>query len=167
MKTTIMTAAAVMAAIPVLAASLRANEEKIHEIGVSTLDHAREHGDWRGCVALLNALPKGTRSEALAAWFRNFSNNKLKLTRDKETASWKCELAKDRDDSDFDIEGADAVTFADFTKEVAPKAMTLTALLKMVEKVANDTTTLPNGVRKVPENVAEVAAQMLATVRAA
>ena len=166
MKTVILTAAAVIAALPALSKSLKDGEAKIHELAVSTLDHAREHGDFRGCVAVLNALPKGTRSEALAAWYRNFSTNKLKLKREKD-GTWGGEIAKDRTDSDFLVEAADEVTFADFTKEVAPKALTMAKFLGQIEKVANDTSTLPNGARKVPSEVAALAASMVAMVRAA
>lgn len=165
-KINIMTAAAVMTAIPLLAASLKKNEDEIHEIAVSTLDHAREHGDYRGVLALLNALPKGTRSEALAAWFRNFSNNKLVLKRDKDSKSWGGEIKKDRTDEDFNIDGAMAVTFADFTSEVAPKALTMVKFLASIARVANDTSTLESGAPKVPNEVKDAAAAMLKTIRA-
>lgn len=162
----IMSREEVSAMIPTIRSTAVKLTEDIHQCAVSVLDHAREFGDSRGIAHLLNALPNSQRKQALAEWFRAFSGKGL-LIKFKDS-SFSVETRKDRaaDGSDFDIAGAMAVTFADFTKEAEPKPLTLAKLLAMVEKVANDTTTLKNGARKVPHEVAAVAAGMIAAVRA-
>lgn len=165
MTIAILTQAQVTAGLPALRASAVELEANIHQYAVSTLDHAREHGDFRGVLGLLNALPKGQRVQGLAAWYRNYSTNKLSLK--FKDGLWSGEIRKDRSDGDFKIAEAMAVTYADFTNEVAPKQLTMAKFLASIERVANNTDTLPSGARKVPENVAALAAEMVATVRAA
>lgn len=154
--------AAGLAGIRKSAVELTAN---IHQYALSTLDHAREFGDYRGFVALLNALPTSQRVQGVAAWGREFSSGKLSLK--LVDRIWTGDIKKDRADSDFKMAEAAETTYADFTKEVAPKALTMAKFLASVEKVANDSTILPSGARKVPAEVAALAASMIAQVRAA
>lgn len=164
MTIAILTQAQVAAGLPSLRKSAEELTANIHQYALSTLDHAREFGDYRGCLALLNALPKSQRVQGLAEWFRKFSSHKLALK--LVEGSWTGELRKDRTDTDFKMAEAEATTYADLTVESAPKQMTMAKLLASVEKIANDTTILPNGTRKVPHEVAAVAAGMIAAVRA-
>lgn len=165
MTIAILTQAQVAAGLPTLRKSAEELTASIHQYAVSTLDHAREHGDYRGVLNLLNALPKSQRVQGLVAWFRHFSNNKLALK--LVDGSWQGEIKKDRADADFRIAEAMETTYADFTVESAPKALTMAKFLASIEKVANDTTTLSNGARKVPEEVAALAASMVAQIRTA
>ena len=167
MTIAILTPAQVTAGLPALRKAADELTDNIHQMAVSTLDHCREHGDFRGCVALLNALPKSQRVQGVAAWFRHFSSNKLSLK--LVDGTWSAELRKDRakDGSDFKVAEAMEVTYADFTAEVAPKALTMAKFIGSIEKVANDTTILPSGARKVPTEIAELAARLVATIRAA
>lgn len=164
MTIAILTQAQVLAGLPALRKNAEELTANIHQYAVSCLDHVREHGDIRGTLALLNALPRSQRVEGLAAWFRNFSTNKLSLK--LTDGVWTGEPRKDRKDEDFKIADAMLTTYADFTKEVAPKQLTMAKFLGSIERVANDTTLLPSGARKVPENVAACAADMVASVRA-
>jgi hypothetical protein len=166
MTIAILTPAQVVAGLPTLRASAVELEANIHQYAVSTLDHCREHGDYRGAVGLLNALPKGQRVQAVAAWFREFSSGKLALT--LKDGAWGAQLRGEiaTREADFRVAESMLTTYADFTKEVAPKALTMAKFLASIERVANDTSTLPNGARKVPEAVAEVAAAMIAGIRA-
>lgn len=165
MTIAILTQAQVAAGLPTLRKSAEDLTANIHQYAVSTLDHCREHGDYRGAVALLNALPKSQRVQGLAAWFRHFSSNKLALK--LVEGSWAGELRKDRTGEDFKIAEAMETTYADFTAEAAPKPLTMAKFIGSIEKVANDMTILPNGARKVPEEVAELAAKLVHSIRAA
>jgi hypothetical protein len=164
MTIAILTPAQVLAGLPTLRKSAEDLTANIHQYAVSTLDHVREHGDIRGVTSLLNALPRSQRVQGLAAWFRHFSTNKLTL---KLTGTaWTCELRKDRTDEDFKVAESMETTYADLTKEPEQKAITMAKFIGQIEKVANDTTTLKNGARKVPVEVAELAAEMVRTIRA-
>lgn len=163
-KIAILTPAQVTAGLPALRKSAEELTANIHQMAVSTLDHCREHGDFRGVVALLNALPKSQRVQGLAAWFRHFSTNKLALKLGKDGA-WGGELRKDRTGADFKVAEAMETTYADFTTESAPKPLKMEKFISGIEKVATDTTILPDGARKVPAEVAAVAAKMVATYR--
>lgn len=105
-------------------------QERIHLIACSTLDHVRAHGDTRGACDLLNALPKGQRVKALAHWFKHFSTNKAVFLFDKQEQTWTCKLSKDRKDSDFNVEAAMALNFAELTVEKEPVSITVESLLK-------------------------------------
>lgn len=165
MTIAILTQAQVAAGLPALRKSAEELTANIHQYAVSTLDHAREFGDYRGCLALLNALPKSQRVQGLAAWYREFSTNKISLK--LVEGSWIGEIRKDRTDGDFRMNEAAETTYADFTKEAAPKALTMAKFLASIEKVANNVETLPSGADKVPHEVKALAAQMIAMVRAA
>ena len=162
----ILSQAEVASGLPTLRQNLRDSEATIHQYAVSTLDHAREFGDPRGCIALLNVLPNGTRAEGLAAWYRNFSSKKLTLKRGSSRV-WEGEIKKDRTDADFLIEAAKEITFADYTNEPSSQPVTMAKLFTMVERIANNDKTLPNGNPKVPEEVRAVAAKMVSVARAA
>src|ERR1700722_18713518 len=81
-------------------------QDNIHQAAVSCLDHAREFGDYRGALSLLNALPRGQRVQALATWFRHFSNKKLTFKLDPKSKSWEGDISKDRTDADFNVSEA-------------------------------------------------------------
>lgn len=163
MTIVILTQAQVAAGLPTLRKSAEELEANIHQYAVSTLAHCAEHGDYRGAVSLMNALPRGQRVQAVAAWFREFSNNKLSLK--LTDGIWSGDLRKDLVETDFRVDESMLTTYADFTKEIAPKQLTMAKFLAGIERVANDTTLLPSGARKVPENVAETAADMIRSLR--
>ncbi len=167
MTTAILTPAQVTAGLPTLRKSAEELTANIHQMALSTLDHAREFGDVRGIASFLNALPKSQRVQAVAAWFRKFSNNVVKLKLSE--GAWSAEIRKDRakDGSDFKMADADETIYADLTTEIAPKALTMAKFLASIERVANSTEILTNGARKVPEEVSEIAAAMIRQIRAA
>lgn len=158
----LMTQAEALAAIPMLATDAASVQERIHVIACSTLDHVRAHGDTRGVTALMNALPKGQRVKALAAWYRAFSSNKLSLKLDKDSGTWVADLAKKREDGDFNIEGACDVTFADFTVERDPVSVTVDLLIRNLVRTANNTDNFDGtDVPKVSPEARETAAKIV------
>ena len=165
MTVRILSAAECSTAIGRIAAAGKTLQSRIHVVAVSTLDHIREHGDTTLACRLLDALPNGVRVKSLGFWFGHFSNGKAKFSQDKAGA-WKCNLSKERADSDFDIEGADATTFADLTSEKSPETMTVQMLEKMLAKVANNSEYFPGTtIPKVEAKAQEFAARLVAKLR--
>lgn len=140
-------------------------QANIHVAAVSTLDHAREHGDFRGCLALLNALPNGQRVKALNAWYQGFSNKKLQFKLNKDSKEWEGSISKERAESDFNVTGAMAVSFADYTQEREPGTFTLLKLVKSLESKANNTETNTDGSAKVADDARVAAAKVIAFLR--
>jgi hypothetical protein len=167
MSIRILTAAECSTAIGRIAAGGKTLQARIHTVAVSTLDHIRAHGDTTLACRLLDALPNGVRVKSLAFWFSHFSNGKAKFSVDKATSQWKCNLSKERDDSDFDIEAADATNFADLTNEKSPETLTVKALEKMLAKVANNSDFFPGTtIPKVEPRAQELAARLVSKLRA-
>jgi hypothetical protein len=131
----------------------------------SILDHTREHGDYTAVLPLLNGLPNGVRKQGIVAWLSHFSNKKLIARLDTKAKEWVCDLDKDRSDSDFDIVGAMAVTFGDFTKEPEPTTLTVALLIKMLEKKATSSDTNKDGSPKVSAEAKDFASKLVAFSR--
>lgn len=166
-KLKLLTAADLLAAIPALKQDADSVQERIHLYAVSGLDHVRAHGDTTGVVALMNALPRGQRVKALAFWMKKFSNSKLILTFDKDGKVWAAKLSKQRVDGDFDIEGAEAVTFADLTDEKDPQSTTVEGLIKsLVGKSTNSENFDGTEIPKVTPEARKLAAALVAFARA-
>jgi hypothetical protein len=144
----------------------RANgvQRDIHIAAVSTLAHIRDHGDYTGAVALMNALPTGQRVKGLAVWYKHFSNGKFRLTYKNKV--WAGSLEKDRDAEDFDVDAATDVTFAEFTTEAEPKQSTVDTLRKYLEKMAANDEKLPDGKPKVTEEARALAGAALRAIAA-
>jgi len=142
-------------------------DSELHVVLCSILDHTREHGDYTQILPLLNGLPKGQRLQAIAQWLSHFSNKKLIARLDNKTKLWVCELSKDRTDADFDILGAMAITFGDFTKEPEPTTLTMAMLIKLLEKKATDNTLNKDGSPKVSQEAANLASKLVAFARQA
>lgn len=132
----LLSVSAVGEAISAIATRAKNMQHEIHVAACSVLSHVQEHGDYRGVVSLLNALPNGQRVNGLALWFQNFSDGALQLK--KANGSWSCSLLDGwKDKCLFDVEGAMQVDFGSFSKEPTPKAMTLEKIVKWVESKAN------------------------------
>jgi hypothetical protein len=137
-------------------------QRDIHTAAVSTLAHMRDHGDYTLAVALMNALPNGQRVKGLAAWYKNFSGGKFAVRQDRKAGNaWVGQLAKDRDSTDFMVDEANEVTFADFTQEKDPQQTTVASLVKYLERLADNDDTLPNGSPKVAPEARALAMKML------
>lgn len=164
----ILSAAECATAIGRIAAGGKSLQARIHTVAVSTLEHAREHGDTSLVTRLLDALPNGIRVKSLAHWFSHFSDGQLVLSQDKNK-SWKhnTEKFKDRVKERFDIAGAAQTTFADLTNEKAPETLTVKALEKMLSKVAtNDGYFTGTAIPKVDPKARELASALVAKLRA-
>lgn len=155
----------VLVKIALLGDSARELQADIHVCAVSTLDHARVHGDTRGVTALLNALPNGQRVKGLAAWYRAMSSGKIALKVNKETKQWELTLAQERADADFKMVEAEATDYGAFTAERDPVQMTLVSFIKRIETIANDDEVLPNGTPKVEPAARIAAAETVAFLR--
>lgn len=165
MTVVILSQAAVTDKVAVIGKSAKALQADIHQVAVSTLDHCREHGDYRGALSLVNALPNGQRVKGLVAWFQNFSNGKLVFKADKATGGFTAELKKDRVDTDFNVAAAMLVDYGTFTAEVAPKTMSLEAFVKSCETKADNDEVNTDGTPKVSREARAFAAKCVAMYR--
>ena len=140
-------------------------DAELHVVLCSILDHTREHGDYTAILPLLNGLPNGVRKQGIVAWVSHFTNKKLICRLDTKSKEWVAELSKDRQDSDFDIVGAMAVTYGDFTKEPEPTTLTVALLVKMLEKKATSDELNKDGSPKVSADAKELASKLVAFSR--
>ena len=140
-------------------------DSELHVVLCSILDHTREHGDYTAILPLLNGLPNGVRKQGIVSWVSHFSNKKLVARLDSKTKQWVCELSKERSESDFDIVGAMAVTFGDFSKEPEPQTMTLELLVKLLEKKATSVAVNKDGSPKVAPEARALASKLVDFVR--
>lgn len=137
----------------------------VHLAGVSTLDHIREHGNYTGALQLLNGLNRGLRVKGLAEWYKKFSNSKFSPGLDQKSKQWKADLQKDRTDSDFDIEGAEAITFADFTTEPNYSTLTMEKFIKGLKRTASNTGCFPGTtIPKVSDNARALALTLVQSI---
>lgn len=166
-KLVLLTQSDCITAIGILKMDAESVQERIHLIGVSTLDHIRAHGDTTGACALLNALPRGQRVKALAHWFKTFSNGKAIFLFDKAAGSWNCKLSKQRSDADFNIEAAEATSFADLTEEKDPVSVTVESIMRNLTRNATNTDMHDDGITpKVSPAAREFTAKIISFVRA-
>jgi len=128
----------IMPRIATLHTDAARQQQEIHLLACSSLDHIRQHGDSTAMVALHNALPNGTRVKALALWAGAFSNAKIQMKLDKATGEWTCKLAK-RTDADFDMEGAMEISFADYSTERDYTTLNIKAFIKGLARTASNT----------------------------
>jgi hypothetical protein len=138
----------------------------IHQVAVSTLVHARDHGDVTLIERLLNGLPNGQRVKALAYWYAHFSDNQLTVK--DVNGKFTVGIVKGRDETAFNVEGAALVTFAELTKESKPgKTFTMEQLVKKLTAWANEEGELDNGAPKVADDVRDAAAKFLSEIEGA
>lgn len=160
-QVTILSMADTGVAIDRVCKGARDNEALIHQLAVSTLDHAREHGNTTGISRLLNGLPVGVRVKGLAEWYKGFSTKKLNPVLDAKTKMWRVELATDRLDEHFKIAASMEVTFAEFTAEPNYKTLDLAAFLKGIKRTAMNTGNHPGtDIPKVSSDTRAVALKL-------
>jgi len=99
-------------------------DQRINDAGVSIMNHANEHGDWSQMNALYEALPKSARRKAFVKWVSD--HGPLKFDDKKGTFVRPVKVKV----KTFDVEGANATAFWDYTKEVA-NTLDLDKLSKM------------------------------------
>ncbi len=163
----ILTRSAVFEVITRIGTAAKTLQAEIHQAAVSTLDHTREHGDYRGALALVNALPNGQRVQGLIVWFEHFSSGALKFKANKDGAGFSAKLSAERSEDDFDIAAAMLTDYGTFTKEAKPATFTVDKLIKMLESKANDDRTNDDGTPKVEPSARSVAAKFVRTYREA
>lgn len=140
-------------------------DAELHVVLCSILDHTREHGDYTALVPLMNGLPNGQRKQGIVAWLKHFSGGQLTCSQNADTGAWQAKLKPQRDQALFDITGAMAVTFGDFTKEPAAKTLSVEALIKMLEAKATNTELNKDGTPKVSVEARTLASNMVAAIR--
>lgn len=142
-------------------------QQQIHHVAVSTLVHVRDTGDTRGALALIQALPNGTRVEGLKAWYTGMSSGKLSFGTDSESRETTIKLAKDRVAANFLVDDAIKTDFGSYTKEPKARTFTVDQLIKQLEGKANNTELNEDGTPKVDPSARLVAAKMVASWRTA
>lgn len=138
-----------------------AMQRRIHVVAVSTLVHIRDTGDTRGALALVTALPNGTRVEGLKAWYAGMSSGLLGFGKNADTGATTIKLAKDRVPAQFLIERAEETDFGSYTKEAKPRTLTVEQLLKQLSSKATDSAQNADGTPKVSPEARAVASAML------
>lgn len=166
MSVRIMTANECSTAIGRIAATGKVLQARIHTVAVSTLAHIRDHGDTTLAARLLDALANGQRVKALAFWYSHFSGGKAVFSKDKTSGEWKCKLSAERLPENFDIDGADATTFADLTNEKPVETMDLKKFEQMLKRIGDNDQLIPGSTQpKVSPIVREMAARCVAVIR--
>ena len=143
--------------IKALAASAISVQDEAHILAVSTLDHIREFGDFRGAVLLVNSLPKSLRREALAVWFEEYTNSRFTLRLNKDTGKFEGKL-RDRTEDDFRVAEAAGTPFWDLTPEKRPgNTLSLEKFLAMLKGKATNDKLNDDGTPKVAPEVRDMA----------
>lgn len=161
----ILSRSAVVEVIARIGTAAKTLQADIHAAAVSTLDHTREFGDYRGALALINALPNGQRVQGLIVWFEHFSNGALKFKTNKDGAGYTAKLSQERADEDFDVAAAMLTDYGSFSKEAKPTTFTVDKLMKMLESKANDDRVNDDGTPRVEATARVVAAKLVRSYR--
>lgn len=103
-------------------------DTRVHETGVSILEHAREHGRWTDIQSLYEALPKSGRRKAFVKWVVDHSP----LIFDDKLGKFAKSKASKRE---YDVDGANATPFWDYTKEVV-QTLNVDNLLNIEQLIA-------------------------------
>lgn len=88
----------------------------IQRTGLAIIEHVEQHGDVTLANRLYCAMPKGSRSNALLAWFLEFG--KFSVTEDRKVAK-EAPLTFDRS-KQTDVAGAQAKPWHEFKKAANP-----------------------------------------------
>lgn len=129
----LMTSKALDAGIASISKRAKALDADIHKYGVQALLHAETHNDPRKLDNLLKALGKAHRAEAFKLWVSAFSP--IVWNGDGAIGMHKEKNKKGEANAKyvpFNVLGADAIPFWDFTVENKGKALTLEAMKKIV-----------------------------------
>ena len=161
----LLTQSAIGEVITRIATTAKALQRDIHVVACSTLAHVAEHGDYRGVLSLLNAMPNGQRVQALVVWYQHFSDGALQISKGtdggfavKLKAGWK-------DSCSIDVATAMLTDYAAFTKEAKPATLSVEKLIKMIEDKANNTELNADGSPKVDPAARSIGAKLVAIYR--
>lgn len=154
--------------IVTIAASATELQAAIHGTAVSCLAHVRDHGDTTLAVRLIGVLPSGQRREALANWFKVYSNKKMLLSRDAKHGTWSCRLIADRSVEDFKVDDAMVCDYGELVPEakVRDKPMSLEDLVKVIAKFTKNDAKLKDGTPVVPADLVKAAQKALSAITA-
>jgi 5'-3' exonuclease len=138
---------------------------EVHKILCSILTHAHRHGDPRQFEPLLDGLASGVRHNAIVAWIVDYSGEQIAIQKNNKTKRWSAAMVPNWDRSEFNLEGAYAVTFGDHTAEPGGKTFTIRDMLKLLEKKATNLELNTDGTYKVSPGVRDAASQLLLVAR--
>jgi hypothetical protein len=126
----------------------------IHETAVSSLYHAENdgNGDFSLCGALVEAMPRSARKKALIYWFTQFgplvyNEKEKKFTKDKKPTA-----------KPYNVAGAEANPFYDYTPEKNVAPVTLEAVIKAMASK------LVHGVERGEVSVEEIRSHFIGKV---
>lgn len=129
------TAKQILATIRTIKVAAERLQTKIQDVALECLAHAAEHGDATLMDALVKALPRGQRVEALVLWVEAHSPIRWTKDEDGERAGVGMLKQSNKKYVAFDLEAAEATPYYSFTKENEKKPLTLEALLKLIKNV--------------------------------
>ena len=140
-------------------------DSELHTVLCSILTHTAEHGDYTALLPLLNGLNNGIRKQGIVSWLKAFSGKQLSARKDAKSKEWLVELAKGWSAEKFDLEGAYAVTFGEFTEEPAPQTLDIKALYKMLAAKATNDQVNKDGSPKVASGAKIIASRLVAAMQ--
>lgn len=114
----------------------------------SIIAHIELHGDYTMANALINALPKGSRKNSLAAWFVAFGKVKLEVDANGKLVDKEFPLVFDKESETLQAEGEETpwvsmVKEADIVSEIDVQKK-IDSLLKSITKAEKDGKKLVN-----------------------
>lgn len=107
------------------------------------LFHLARHGDYGYALETVSALPNGVYRKALILWYMQFSSGKLRLWTDKKTGLLRASVEKNRQASDFDIEGAKRTPFTSWLPARSEGAKTMSKRARTPVSASNDVSQAP------------------------
>jgi hypothetical protein len=128
-------------------------DKAIHAAAVSCLYHIMKDGQTTLYVKLADAMPKGSRVKALHFWASHHAPMTVSTDKNGKTT---VTLKKGRTAEDFNLEGAEATPFWDFSVEKVPGPMTVDKIVAWLKKQTN-----PENER-VEDDARALAAKLLA-----
>lgn len=95
-------------------------------LALSTLVHAATHGDITLATRLVNAMPAGARKAAMVDWFENFAP--VRWSQKQQCFEFPKPYGEVKDK--FDLTGAEATPFDEFTPDRSTKELTIEQVIK-------------------------------------
>lgn len=129
-----MTLKAIDARIVAFKDQAKAILDEAHNIGVLIIEHAIEHGDCSRAQHLVNAMPKALDRKAMIDWFSAFTPIVCRLSDD-----WNAKMMKEGVDKKFipfNLEGAKAEPWYQFSVDREEKSYDFQAILEMVARLS-------------------------------
>jgi len=142
--------------------------DEIHTVLCSIMAHTMNSGDYTAILPLMNGLPKGQRLQAIALWVKHFSGGQLKLALNAKTKIWGGTLKGPENtawNKDlFDLPGAIAVKFGDFSEEPKPSSFDMEQMIDWLKAKIDSKAKNPDGSYKVTVGTRELASKLMGEI---